>query len=137
MDKASIYGLYGTKRRETILPYLKKLHFLPIRQRISFKICLLVFKCINNIAPNYLKDMLKLREQRRRSSRLDDDYFRLKVPPRPNFSRSEGAFSYIGPKLWNDLPKSLRSLNSIEVFKKSLKAHFFSIAFENVPDLNI
>ena len=132
-----IYGLYGTKRRETILPYLKKLHFLPIRQRISFKICLLVFKCINNIAPNYLKDMLKLREQRRRSSRLDDDYFRLKVPPRPNFSRSEGAFSYIGPKLWNDLPKSLRSLNSIEVFKKSLKAHFFSIAFENVPDLNI
>ena len=79
------------------MPLLKKLHFLPIRQRISFKICLLVSKCINNIAPNYLKDMLKLREQKRRSSRLDDDYFRLKVPPRPNFSRSEGAFSYIGP----------------------------------------
>ena len=44
-----IYGLYGTKRRETILPYLKKLHFLPIRQRISFKICLLVFKTISTL----------------------------------------------------------------------------------------
>ena len=93
-----IYGLYGNKWREPILPYLKKLHFLAIRYRISFKICLLVFKCLNNIAPNYLKDMVKLREQRRRSSRLDDDFFRLKVPPRPNLSRSEGAFSYIGPK---------------------------------------
>ena len=132
-----IYGLYGNKWREPILPYLKKLHFLPIRYRISFKICLLVFKCINNIAPNYLKDMVKLREQRRRSSRLDDDFFRLKVSPRPNLSRSEGAFSYIGPKLWNDLPLSLRSLNSIEVFKQSLKAHFFDIAFNDVPDLDI
>ena len=81
--------------------------------------------------------MLKLREQRRRSSRLDDDFFRLKVPSRPNLSRSEGAFSYIGPKLWNELPKSLRSLNCIEVFKRSLKAYYFNIAFDGVPDLDL
>ena len=31
--------------------YLKKLHFLPVRYRIKFKIALLVFKCLNNLAP--------------------------------------------------------------------------------------
>ena len=130
-----IFGLYGRKSRESVLPYLKKLHFLPVRFRIRYKICLLVFKCINNIAPNYLKDLLSLRETRRRSSRLDDDFFLLRVPSRPNFSRSEGAFSFIGPKLWNGLPRELRSLSSVDVFKKSLKCHFFNIAFEGVVDV--
>ena len=130
-----IFGLYGRKSRESVLPYLKKLHFLPVRYRIRYKICLLVFKCINNIAPNYLKDLLSLRETRRRSSRLDDDFFLLRVPSRPNFSRSEGAFSFIGPKLWNGLPRELRSLSSVDVFKKSLKCHFFNIAFEGVVDV--
>ena len=127
--------LYGRKSKEPVLPYLKKLHFLPVRYRIRYKICLLVFKCINNIAPNYLRDLISLRETRRRSSRLDDDFFLLKVPSRPNFSRSEGAFSFAGPKLWNELPRKLRSLNSVDVFKKSLKCHFFNLAFEDVVDI--
>ena len=130
-----MFGLFGRKSKVSVLPYLKKLHFLPVRYRIRFKICLLVFKCINNVAPNYLKDLISLREIRRRSSRLDDDFFMLKVPPRPNFSRSEGAFSYIGPKLWNELPIQLRSLNSVEIFKKSLKSYFYNLAFEDVADI--
>ena len=105
------------------------------RYRIRFKICLLVFKCINNVAPNYLKDLINLREIRRRSSRLDDDFFILKVPARPNFSRCEGAFSYVGPKLWNELPIQLRSLNSVNVFKKSLKSYLYNLAFEGVADI--
>ncbi|KAL5257842.1 hypothetical protein ACHWQZ_G012699 [Mnemiopsis leidyi] len=130
-----IFGLYGKKKNEAVLPYLKKLHFLPIRYRIRYKICLLVFKCVNNIGPNYLKDLLILRQTRRRSSRMDDDFFLLKIPNRPNFSRSEGAFSYIGPKLWNALPFDLRSLNTLDAFKRSLKSYFFNIAFENVVDI--
>ena len=47
----------------------------------------------NDLAPKYLKDLIFLREVKRRSSRLDDDFFMLKVPPCPNFHRSQGAFS--------------------------------------------
>ncbi len=117
------------------MPYLKLLHFLPVRFRIKFKISLLVFKCINTLAPGYLKDLIFLRKTRRRSSRLDDDFFLLSIPPRPNFSKSEGAFSYIGPKTWNELPIGIRSLNCICAFKKALKSHYFSIVFENVADV--
>ena len=37
-----------------------KLHWLPIRQRISFKLCLLAFRCPRGEAPPYLKEMLSL-----------------------------------------------------------------------------
>lgn len=40
--------------------------------------------------------MLKLRKQRQ-------EVLDWKVPSQPNFSRSEVAFSYVGPKFWNDL----------------------------------
>jgi hypothetical protein len=33
------------------------------------------------------------------------------------------------PNLWNSLPLSLRSAQSIEQFKTQLKTHFFTLAF--------
>jgi exonuclease III len=127
-----IYGLYGKKRRESITPYLEKLHFLPVRWRIRFKIALLVFKCINNLAPNYLKNLIHLRDVKRRSSRLDDDFFLLKIPPKTNLSRSESAFSICGPKIWNELPFDVRCLACIDSFKSALKTFYFNKAFKSL-----
>ena len=130
-----IYGLYGKKGKVSITPYMKKLHFLPVRFRIKFKLCLLVFKCINDLAPSYLKDLIILREVKRRSSRLDNDFFLLKVPPCPNFSKSQGAFSYVAPKMWNEIPYNIRAMSDINQFKVALKTYFFNIAFEDVEDM--
>ena len=124
-----IFGLYGKKLKEPITPYLKLLHFLPVKFRIKFKIALLVFKCINNLGPEYLKNLIQVREIKRRSSRLDDDFYLLKMPPKCNFSRSEAAFSHQGPLIWNELPFSIRSLTSLAEFKSSLKTHYFNKAF--------
>ena len=117
------------------MPYLKKLHFLPVRFRIKFKIALLVFKCLNNMAPHYLQGLLNLRDVRRRSSRLDDDFYRLKVPPAPQFSRTDAAFMFSGPKIWNELPYSVRSLSTIESFKCALKTFYFNEAFERIKSI--
>ena len=35
-----------------------KLHWLPVKQRIEYKICMLVYKCRRNEAPAYLVEML-------------------------------------------------------------------------------
>ena len=37
-----------------------KLHWLPIRQRIEFEICVLVHRCLQGTAPDYLAEMLTL-----------------------------------------------------------------------------
>ena len=47
-----------------INPLLYELHWLPVRQRISFKILLFVFKAIHGLAPTYLKENLgQLKDQ--------------------------------------------------------------------------
>ena len=74
----------------------------------------------------------QLREVKRRSSRLDDDFYILKMPPKCNLSRSEAAFSHQGPLIWNELPFSIRSLTSLSEFKSQLKTHYFNIAFKDV-----
>ena len=39
-------------------PLLSELHWLPVEQLIVFKILLLVFKTLNNLAPSYISDLL-------------------------------------------------------------------------------
>ena len=48
----------GTHRREHITPVLFALHWLPIRQRIQFKLVLLVYRCTHQLAPAYLTDLV-------------------------------------------------------------------------------
>ena len=46
--------------RESIMECLKDLHWLPIKQRIQYKILTLTHKCINKIGPKYLQDLIHL-----------------------------------------------------------------------------
>ena len=39
------------------------------------------------------------------------------------------AFSVAGPKLWNQLPLSIRELSNVDSFKKSLKTYLFCLAY--------
>jgi len=51
-----IFG--GDRRRERVTPLLRdKIHWLRGRERITFKLCLLVYKAINGLAPSYLQDL--------------------------------------------------------------------------------
>ena len=126
-----IFNLYGSARRTHITPFLKKLHFLPVKYRIRFKITLLVFKCLNNMAPNYLAELINRRSTKSKSVRLDNDLFLLDIPPKPQYVRTEAAFAFSGPKMWNELPYNLRCIADIKVFKKELKTYYFNIAFNN------
>ena len=107
---------------------LKVLHWLPVKQRIHYKIALLVFKCLNDMGPSYLKDLLKpyspttsyeLRSLE--ASPLDEPDIRLEYGRR--------AFSYSGPKIWNLLPAELKSDISLNSFKSGLKTMLFKQAF--------
>ena len=47
----------GTRRRDQITPVLANLHWLPVRARITFKICTLVYKVQVTQQPIYLADL--------------------------------------------------------------------------------
>ena len=58
MQNAAARLVTGTHRREHITPMLFALHWLPIRQRIQFKLLLLVYRCTHQLAPAYLMDLV-------------------------------------------------------------------------------
>ena len=45
---------------ECITPLLQELHWLPVEYRIEFKILLVTFKCLNNVAPYYLQELINV-----------------------------------------------------------------------------
>ena len=42
-----------------ITPVLQKLHWLPVRYRIMYKILILTYKCIHGLAPLYLQELIQ------------------------------------------------------------------------------
>ena len=43
--------------RDHVSPALRELHWLPIKQRIEFKLCLLVHKTLIGHSPDYISDL--------------------------------------------------------------------------------
>ena len=48
----------GLRRRGHIRPTLLRLHWLPLQQLVLFTIAVLVYQCLNGLAPSYLADSL-------------------------------------------------------------------------------
>ena len=105
---------------------LFELHWLPIKERIKYKVLTLVFKALHNQAPQYIKDLLKLKQTP--YSLRSEDQLELD-PPMGKTTFIDRSFSVFGPTSWNDLPTSLRLQNDLNIFKKELKTYLFRKVF--------
>ena len=112
----------SVKRRQHITPILRKLHWLPASQRISYKIALVTYKTLHGYGPRYLSD-LHLRHKPARDLRLPDKHL-LSIPAIKS-SCGRRSFSFAAPSLWNSLPQALRSSTSLTSFRSALKTHLF------------
>ncbi len=55
-----------------ITPTLMRLHWLPVKYRVIFKIVLLVYKARHGLAPKYICDMLTYKQSNNYSLRSDE-----------------------------------------------------------------
>ena len=106
---------------------LKKLHWLPVRQRITYKILILTFKAYHKTAPQYICDLIIARTYNR--AVRSNNSFALVVPMIKLKHYGERSFSYAAPVEWNKLDVEIRSLSNLETFKKKVKTYLFNIAF--------
>ena len=116
----------NTSKYQHITPILKKLHWLPIKQRIDYKLCLLTYKTLTNQQPTYLYNSLSFPSHS--VSTRSSDSLVLSIPY-VRSSLGKRAFSVIGPRLWNSLPPDTRNSSSLPIFRSRLKTHLFKIAF--------
>ena len=104
------------RKYNSISYHFKDLHWLCVHECIAYKICILMFKCFRDIAPKYLTELVRFDSNHNRNlwSNLK---FLAQVPRSSNVQTSMGAFSIVGPKLWNGLPVSLKAKENIKDFK--------------------
>lgn len=121
--------VYRQRKHDHITPALISLHWLPVAMRSRFKLCLLVYKCLRGTGPKYLNELLSLQDSKR-SLRSTQDTRLLQIP-RSSSKLGQRAFSISGPVVWNTLPLELRKKDSLQAFKKHLKTHFFTLAYQD------
>ena len=118
IQNAASKSVTGKRKHDSINEDLNTLHWLSVKKRIIFKILLLVYKCLNGLAPSYLQNLLHYESY---GSKV-----RLHVPLTYS-SYGSRAFSVAGPKLYNLLPTKIKESSSLQTFKKSLKCYLFTI----------
>ena len=104
---------------------LLDLHWLPIQQRILFKILILTYQAYHETAPQYLCDLIMPYFNARN---LRSDNMSLIAPCHPRAklkSYVERSLQYAAPNEWNKLPLLIRESPSLDIFKTQLKTFLF------------
>ena len=118
-------------RRDHITPILRELHWLPIRQRILYKMAVLAFHsfhCIHQSAPTYLSEMFTSTADVPGRCHLRSAHRGEVVVPRTFMKRyGPRSFRSAGPTVWNSLPCELRDKEiTLSMFGRKLKTFLFS-----------
>ena len=101
-------------------------HWLPIRQRIVYKQCLMTYKAVHIGQPNYLNELIQPYQPVRT---LKSSTGALLVIPFVRSDFASDAFCVSTPTLWNNLPQDVRSFANQATFKSRLKSHLFFSRF--------
>ena len=119
----------GATRRERITPILIDLHWLPIKARIEYKICVLTYVALKTNEPDYLRKKLRKYVLPETQTRHASNQHRLDQPTAKS-KLGERAFSHSAPRLYNKLPDHIKESENIEIFKKKLKTHLFGKVYD-------
>ena len=92
-----------------ITPVFYELHWLPIYKRIVFKLLLLVYRSVNQLAPTYLCERVKPYEEvQMRDDLRSTTQHLLHVPRSGSVSFGDRSFRVAGPTEWNVLPLDIK-----------------------------
>ena len=102
-----------------------------IRQRVMYKLCTIVYKCLHAAAPPYLSELCipvstSAGRHFLRSATCGD----LLVPTTSTSTYGPRSFAVSGPSVWNKLPATLRVSPTLGQFQSKLKAVLFRSVYE-------
>ena len=115
----------GLSKYDSSREALRSLHWLPVKQRIDFKILCIIFKCLHNMAPEYLSNLIQEKAFARNTRLAASSGIILVVPFTRRSTFASRSFSVYGPRLWNGIPAKLRNMKNFDCFKRHLKTFLF------------
>ena len=115
-------------RRTPSTELLQSLHWLPVKERIDFKVALLTYKVRHSSTPGYLYNLLSDRIIYS-SLTLRSSSKQVLCVPRSRTVCGARAFSIAAPSIWNRLPADVQTSNSVACFKSRLKTFLFRTVY--------
>jgi len=114
-----------------ITPVLRDmLHWLPVRQRILYKVAATAFDCIRGTSPAYFKHICTPALDISGRAHLRSAERRDMLVPRIRTELGWRSFPVAAPTVWNSLSAHLRStLISCRQLRDGLKSHLFADAY--------
>ena len=126
VQNAAARVVTGARKFDHITPVLRELHWLPVRQRIRYKLAMTVYKCLHGSAPTYLADDCLAISAIVGKRHLRSAGTGLLSVPRTRTTLGMRSFAVAGPVIWNSLPAALRTATlSPSTFARHLKTHLF------------
>ena len=106
------------RRRDHITPLFVQLHWLRVSDRIEYKLCVLVYRCLHGTAPEYLASSFqRVSDVTTRRHLRSAATSQLIVPDITRCSTlGDRAFPVTSARAWNALPYSVSSAPSLPTF---------------------
>jgi hypothetical protein len=114
-----------TRKREHITPVLRDLHWLPVATRIRFKIGVFAYKAYCGQLPQYLSSLCFEVSDVHGHLLRSVTHHDLSVVRTATTRYGDRTFQSSAANIWNDLPVSVRSAESVSSFCHRLKTFLF------------
>ena len=101
--------------RATTKPLLHTLHWLPVHQRMHYKISLITYNTITKQSPSYLYDLFQTLISFRNMCSSNS---RKLVLHRCRTTTASRSFRSSAPRIWNNLSPQTKNSTSLKTFKK-------------------
>ena len=116
--------IYDKPKLTSAGPLFKTSGILTIHQRVIFRLCIFVYKALNNMAPQYISNMFKLKSSvcNRVTRSIANNNLWL---PNVKLGISRNCLPYSGAKAYNNLPFGLRNINQFNSFRTELYKYIY------------
>jgi len=129
----------SARKCDHITPLLQDLRWLRVPQRIEFKLAVLAFRCLHDMAPPYFaRELRRVADMNSRRRLRSASTLELNIPPTRRVTVGDRAFGVAAACVRNSLPSDVTASPSLsvfkrlksDVFKRWLKTSLFSRSFD-------
>jgi hypothetical protein len=115
--------ILGTDISSRSMANFNKLNWIPFYDGVKINKCTLVYKSLHDQAPQYIKNLSKTNNEINGRQTRHGEY--NLVCPKYNYATEGGKSVTVSSiKIWNSLPKDIKTKSSINSFKFALKNYF-------------
>ena len=126
IQNMSCQVINNLKKYDNITNHLQDLHWLRIQERIIYKILVMVFKCKHKLAPTCLQELITFEHNKPLRSTTNSDVPVIKCN---TALVHKSSFKSVGPRVWNNLPKKIKAIDTLSIFKTNLKTHLVHLSY--------